>query len=58
MHTACTDGGLVDPEDARSAIEDGADLLTLGKSALANPDWPERVRDHEVPAAADQPADD
>jgi 2,4-dienoyl-CoA reductase-like NADH-dependent reductase (Old Yellow Enzyme family) len=37
-------GGLGDPEAARDVLEHGADLVTLGKSALANPDWPERVR--------------
>jgi len=36
-------GGLGTPEAARQAIGDGADLLTLGTSALANPDWPSRV---------------
>jgi 2,4-dienoyl-CoA reductase-like NADH-dependent reductase (Old Yellow Enzyme family) len=36
-------GGLGDPEDARSVVRSGADLVTLAKSALANPDWPARV---------------
>jgi 2,4-dienoyl-CoA reductase-like NADH-dependent reductase (Old Yellow Enzyme family) len=36
-------GGLGDPEAARASLEAGADLLTLGTSALANPDWPARV---------------
>lgn len=36
-------GGLGTPEAARQAIDDGADLVTLGTSALANPDWPSRV---------------
>ncbi|MFC7072541.1 NADH:flavin oxidoreductase [Halovenus rubra] len=36
-------GGLGTPEAARSALEDGADLLTLATSALANPDWPTRA---------------
>ncbi|WP_224270609.1 NADH:flavin oxidoreductase [Haloprofundus salinisoli] len=40
-------GGLGDPEAARAALDDGADLLTLGTSALANADWPERVRNDE-----------
>ncbi|MCT9094828.1 NADH:flavin oxidoreductase [Haloarchaeobius sp. HME9146] len=38
-------GGLGDPEAAREATEAGADLLTLGTGALANPDWPTRVAD-------------
>lgn len=36
-------GGLGTPDAARRALEDGADLLTLATSALANPDWPRRV---------------
>ncbi|WP_408956900.1 NADH:flavin oxidoreductase [Natrinema sp. 74] len=36
-------GGLGDPADARDAIESGADLITVARSALANPDWPTRV---------------
>ncbi|ELZ87770.1 FMN oxidoreductase protein [Haloferax elongans ATCC BAA-1513] len=36
-------GGLGDPDAARTAVESGADLFTLGTSALANPDWPARV---------------
>ena len=38
-------GGLADPEAARTAVADGADLLTLATGALANPDWPDRVAD-------------
>ncbi len=40
-------GGLGTPEAARTAIEDGADLLALATSALANPDWPNRVAEGE-----------
>ncbi|ELZ89696.1 oxidoreductase, partial [Haloferax sulfurifontis ATCC BAA-897] len=36
-------GGLGDPDAARAALDAGADLFTLGTSALANPDWPARV---------------
>lgn len=36
-------GGLGTPEAARAALEAGAHLVTLGTSALANPDWPTRV---------------
>jgi len=46
-------GGLDDPVDARSVIEAGADLVTLAKSALANPDWPARVATNEELAAFD-----
>ena len=44
-------GGLGDPENARAALADGADLVTLGTGALANHDWPDRVR-------AGEPLDD
>ena len=37
-------GGLGEPTKARTALDDGADLLTLGTSALANHDWPNRVK--------------
>ncbi|ELZ31192.1 FMN oxidoreductase protein [Halogeometricum pallidum JCM 14848] len=37
-------GGLTDPDDARETVESGADLVTLATGALANPDWPRRVR--------------
>jgi len=40
-------GGLGDPEDARTALEQGSDLVTLGTGALANHDWPDRVRTGE-----------
>lgn len=36
-------GSLEDPQKARAAVESGADLVTLAKGALANPDWPARV---------------
>ena len=38
-------GGLEDPEKARDAVENGADFVTLATGALANPDWPDRVRE-------------
>lgn len=38
-------GNLEDPEKASQMIKTGnADLITLGKGALANPDWPNRVK--------------
>ena len=36
-------GALEDPDAARATVEEGADLITLAKGALANPDWPNRV---------------
>ncbi|MFC6990994.1 NADH:flavin oxidoreductase [Haladaptatus sp. GCM10025707] len=38
-------GGLGDPASARDVIESGSALITLGTSALANPDWPTKVRE-------------
>jgi len=46
-------GGLGEPSKARTALEDGADLLTLGTSALANHDWPNRVKAGESLADLD-----
>jgi 2,4-dienoyl-CoA reductase-like NADH-dependent reductase (Old Yellow Enzyme family) len=38
-------GGLDDPRDAASIIDSGvADVVALAKAALANRDWPRRVR--------------
>jgi 2,4-dienoyl-CoA reductase-like NADH-dependent reductase (Old Yellow Enzyme family) len=37
-------GGLGDPRTAAQLLDEGhADLISLGESALANPDWPKRV---------------
>ncbi len=36
-------GGLGTPAVARESLGDAADLVTLGRRALANPDWPHRV---------------
>ncbi len=44
-------GSLGNPENARTALVDGSDLITLGTGALANHDWPNRVR-------AGEPLDD
>lgn len=41
-------GQLGAPENAEALIKNGeADLITLGKTALANPDWPKRVMEGE-----------
>ena len=41
-------GHLEDPERARKIIENGeADVITLGKGALANHDWVRKVKDGE-----------
>jgi 2,4-dienoyl-CoA reductase-like NADH-dependent reductase (Old Yellow Enzyme family) len=36
-------GGLHDPDRAVEVLSHGADLLSLGRGALANPDWPSRI---------------
>ncbi|SDZ76805.1 2,4-dienoyl-CoA reductase [Haloplanus vescus] len=40
-------GSLGEPENARAAVADGSDLITIGTGALANHDWPNRVRTGE-----------
>lgn len=41
-----TNGGLHDPDAALAMMaDDGAALVSVGRGALANPDWPRRVRD-------------
>ncbi|MFE7423356.1 NADH:flavin oxidoreductase [Rhodococcus sp. NPDC057529] len=50
-------GNLDDPDDAAGLVESGvADIVALGKPALANRNWPQRVRDGQ-PLASDLPAD-
>ncbi|HWL85519.1 MAG TPA: tRNA-dihydrouridine synthase [Polyangiaceae bacterium] len=37
-------GGLHDPARAARVLEEGhADLVALGRAAIANPDWPKRL---------------
>ena len=40
-----TNGSIHTQADAVEIMEHGADIVALGRSALANPDWPNRVRD-------------
>lgn len=50
-------GNLDDPADAAGLVDSGiADIVALGKAALANRNWPQRVRDGQ-PLAGDFPAD-
>lgn len=37
-------GSLHDPECAMGVLDDGADIVALGRGALANPAWPDKVR--------------
>ncbi|MFJ2983250.1 MULTISPECIES: NADH:flavin oxidoreductase [unclassified Pseudomonas] len=41
--TIIANGGLHDDSRADSALIDGADMIALGKAALANPDYPQRL---------------
>ncbi|MGF6094914.1 NADH:flavin oxidoreductase [Pseudomonas sp. 18175] len=41
--TLIANGGLQISEHADFALEEGADLIALGKAALANPDFPKRL---------------
>ncbi len=50
-------GGLDDPRDAAAIVDSGAaDVVALAKPALANRDWPHRVRTGQ-PLSPDLPAD-
>ena len=41
-----TNGGMHDPELAEAVLREGhGDLVALGRGAMANPDWPKRLRD-------------
>lgn len=41
-------GGLDKPEEANRILEEGhGDLIALGTGALANPDWPVRLKENE-----------
>lgn len=53
--TIIANGNLQDPLRAIAALADGADLIALGRGALSNPDWPQRLKDGQ-PLAAFAPA--
>ncbi len=43
------------PELARTVLDEGhADVVTLGRGALANPDWPQVIAAGERPAEFDR----
>lgn len=46
-------GSLHDPERAREVLEQGADVVALGRGALANHDWPVRMRHGIAPQPFD-----
>jgi 2,4-dienoyl-CoA reductase-like NADH-dependent reductase (Old Yellow Enzyme family) len=41
--TLVANGGLESPQHAEQVLNDGADIVALGKGALANPDYPTRL---------------
>jgi len=51
--TVIANGGLHEPARAQDALADGADLVALGRGALANPDWPARVAQGVAPRPFD-----
>jgi 2,4-dienoyl-CoA reductase-like NADH-dependent reductase (Old Yellow Enzyme family) len=55
--TVIANGHLDDPRDATTVVASGAaDVVALAKPALANRDWPHRVRAGQ-PLSRDVPAD-
>lgn len=46
-------GGLHDADHAESVLADGADIVAIGKAALANPDYPNRLADRRLLAEFD-----
>lgn len=42
--TIIANGNLHDPVRAIEVMQDGADIVALGRGALSNPDWPHRVQ--------------
>lgn len=46
-------GGLHEPARALQLLEEGADIVALGRGALANPDWPARVAAGQAPRSFD-----
>lgn len=51
--TIIANGSLHDPPEAELALDQGADLVALGRGALCNPDWPIRVRTGQALATFD-----
>ena len=47
-------GGVRTAEMAQDVLKAGADLVALARSALANPDWPRRVKSERELAEFDR----
>lgn len=41
-------GGIHLPDEALSGLHDGADLVALGREAIIDPDWTQKVRDGRI----------
>ncbi len=52
--TIIANGNLHDPARAIEVMQDGADIVALGRGALSNPDWPHRVRQRSALAEFDR----
>jgi 2,4-dienoyl-CoA reductase-like NADH-dependent reductase (Old Yellow Enzyme family) len=46
-------GGLADPADAQDMLDKGIELISIGRGALANADWPLRVKEGRALEAFD-----
>ncbi|MEO8321007.1 MAG: tRNA-dihydrouridine synthase [Bradyrhizobium sp.] len=46
--TIFANGGLHNVAQAVAALDDGADIITIGRGALANPDFPKRLSDRGI----------
>jgi 2,4-dienoyl-CoA reductase-like NADH-dependent reductase (Old Yellow Enzyme family) len=42
--TIIANGSLHDPDRANQLLQEGADVIALGRGALSNPSWPRRVQ--------------
>lgn len=45
--TIIANGSLHEPEHAAGVLADGADIIALGRGALGNPDWPNKIKTGE-----------
>ncbi|PMV79145.1 NADH:flavin oxidoreductase, partial [Pseudomonas sp. FW306-2-2C-B10A] len=51
--TIFANGGLHDIAQAVTALDDGADIVTIARGALANPDLPKRLSSRDALSAFD-----
>ncbi|WP_240697381.1 NADH-dependent flavin oxidoreductase [Sporolactobacillus sp. THM19-2] len=41
-------GGIHHPDEAVAGLHDGADLVALGREAIMDPDWTQKVKDNQI----------